>query len=131
MSPNYLLSIKNVNYQRLGINSEPSTPPNEPVESVVIAPQRRDPSQLVQRLQNHSRRSRLGIRKTRRAEMALEFRDFWEEGEEDDFEITFVSFCPKKKSRHRHSLAICMYYWPYALVCSGTEVDEYLELNTR
>lgn len=62
--------LKNYPITRLGI-SQPATPPSEPetVEEDVVpfVPRRRDPAQLLQRLEQHQQNRHSGARRSRRA----------------------------------------------------------------
>ncbi|XP_076046135.1 R3H domain-containing protein 4-like isoform X2 [Oratosquilla oratoria] len=121
---------------RLGIQSEPATPPPEHVDPVITArpttTQTRDPSILFERLQLHSRR-RHGVRKTRRLDNARLLQTLAEEDVESWREPNIHDFRPDNDApfTRLHKDVEDMRVWKYFASRSEEEQQQYLECIAR
>lgn len=128
-----VISFSDESINSLGI-SQPSTPPPEPQPAAEEAPapyvpQRRDPAQLLQRLEQHHRNRHAGARRSRRASNVRALQTLVEDEMEDALEPTIADFLPKADNAFTKLLTDCnnMRIWQHFITRSEQEQREYLE----
>lgn len=128
-----VISFSDESINSLGI-SQPATPPSEPetVEgdvAVPFVPQRRDPAQLLQRLEQHQHNRHSGARRSRRAYNARALQTLVEDELEDSLEPTIADFLPKAENAFTKLLTDSnnMRVWQYFITRNEQEQQDYLE----
>ncbi|KAK4296721.1 hypothetical protein Pmani_030799 [Petrolisthes manimaculis] len=126
-----IISFSEESINSLGI-SQPATPPSEP-ESVdeprEFVVERRDPTQLIHRLENHRINARLGARKTRRANNARVLQTLLEDEDESVGEPTIIDFQPKTDGAFTKLFNDIdnMRVWQYFISRDEKEQQDFLE----